>query len=173
MKRNWWLLIALALTACRSGVTLSLTADEIQQKLDSKLPLSKSKLHITATVEKVQVILKEGADRIGARTTMQLDLPLAGEVLGSATVNGQLRYVPDEGAFYLDSSQLSDLEVARIPESLRGPVQDVMSAAMQAYFSAAPIYRLKQSDFKQSLARYVLREVTVRDGKLLVTVGLP
>jgi hypothetical protein len=173
VKTKWPLLVLLLLAACRTTFTLSLTAEEIQQKLDAKLPASKRKMHITATVEKVQVVLKEGADRIGARTTVRFDIPLAGEVRGNAAVNGRVRYVPDEGAFYLDSPELSELDVAHIPESLRGPVQDVMGAAMQAYFAVAPVYRLKQSDFKQSLARLTLREVTVQSGKLLLTIGVP
>ena len=42
----------------------------------------------------------------------------------------------------------------------------------QRYLSEVPVYRLKQEDFEQSLTRFALKSVQVREGKLVVVIGL-
>ncbi len=49
-------------------------------------------------------------------------------------------------------------------------VHEVASLAAKQYLDRKPIYRQKQSDLKQSLAKLVLKDVAVHDGALLVTM---
>ena len=51
-------------------------------------------------------------------------------------------------------------------------MKGIVDKVAQRYLSEVPVYQLKQEDFKQSLARYVLKSVQVREGKLVVVIGL-
>ena len=41
----------------------------------------------------------------------------------------------------------------------------------ETYLATMPVYRLNQNDFKQSLAKLVLKSVKVRQGRLEIVLG--
>jgi mitochondrial fission protein ELM1 len=56
---------------------------------------------------------------------------------------------------------------------MRHHAEDLIATCAEAYLTITPVYRLKQTDFKQSLARMFLKSVKVRDGQLQVVIGIP
>ena len=47
-----------------------------------------------------------------------------------------------------------------------------MKALAKRYMSDIPVYKLDQGDFKQNVAKLLLKSVTVEDGRIVVVVGL-
>ena len=158
---------------CSVRYTIHLTADEIRQTLQRKLPISKSKLLVTATVRALDVELMENENRILLRPEVDLSLVGQSALRGRAVVAGQLRYAPETSEFFFDKSTVAEVAVDGLPESLRATVQEVIGRCAEGYLAMTPVYRLKQSDFKQSLAKLVLKSVRTRNGQLELVIGAP
>ena len=158
---------------CSIRYTISLTAADIQQTLQRKLPISKSKLLVTATVRALDVELMESDNRVLLRPEVDVSLVGQSALRGRAVVAGQIRYAPDTGEFYLDQPTVAEVAIEGLPESLRASAQEVIARCAEGYLASAPVYRLKQSDFKQSLAKLVLKSVQTRRGRLEIVLGTP
>jgi Protein of unknown function (DUF1439) len=166
--------LACALSAgCSLSYTISLTASDIQQTLQRKLPISKSKLLVTATVRALDVEFMEAGNRMLLRP--EVDLSIVGQraLRGRAVVAGQIRYMPETGEFFFDKPTVAEVAIEGLPGSLRVAAQEVIARCAEGYLAAAPVYQLKQSDFKQSLAKLVLKSVLIRNGRLEIMVGTP
>ena len=166
---------ALAVGACSTDptVTITMTAADLQREVARKLPLTRTGRLVTVTVQAAEVVLAEGSDRIGVRATSTVQLPLVRPLSGTVQLDGKLRYVPEQGELWLDDVRVVDLGVAAIPASLKPTVEELVGGIARGVLGHTPVYRLKQESFKQSLAKLVLRDVSVRDGKVVATLGRP
>ena len=158
---------------CSIHYTISLTAADIRQTLQRKLPISKSKWLVTVTVRSLDVELMENDNRILLRPEVELSLVGQSALRGRAVVAGQLRYAPETGEFFFDKSMVAEVAIEGLPQSLRATVQEVIGRCAEGYLAMTPVYRLKQGDFKQSLAKLVLKSVQIRNGRLELVIGAP
>ncbi|MBI5478271.1 MAG: DUF1439 domain-containing protein [Deltaproteobacteria bacterium] len=154
-------------------VTITLTAAELQEQLNRKLPLKRAGRLVTVTVQSAQVVLVEGSDRVGVRAAAELALPMGRALSGTVRFDGKIRYVPDPGEFWFDDARVVDLEIGSLPGALRPTVEELVGVMGRNYLARTPVYRLKPGQVKHSLARLLLRSAVVRDGKLVLTLGLP
>ena len=49
----------------------------------------------------------------------------------------------------------------------------VAKPLIEAYLKRVPVYKLKPEDLRQQVAKAVVKSVNVKDGRLLIVVGLP
>jgi hypothetical protein len=173
LRLSLLLLVCSSAAGCAASYTIRFTAGEIQQALNRKLPISKSKFLVRATVQSVEVELREAPDRILLHPQVGLSIAGQSALAGQALVEGQIRYAPESGEFFFDSAKVVEMTIAGIPESARPVAEELIAKAGEAYLSSTPLYRLKQTDFKHSLARMLLKSVKVRDGQLQVVIGMP
>jgi hypothetical protein len=166
-----WLLGMLLLLGCGASYTVNLSAADIEESLSRKLPVSRSKLMVTLTVRAVSVDFMLGEDRVLLRP--QVDLSVAGQpaLSGRALVEGQIRYAPGTGEFFFDKPRVADVSIQGLPESARPVAEELVAKLGETYLAAMPLYRLNQKDFKQSLAKLVLKSVKVHSGRLQVSLG--
>jgi hypothetical protein len=167
------LLACSILGGCSTSYTIRFTAAEVQQSLNRKLPISKFKFLIGATMQSLEVELTEGTDRVLLRPLVVLSIAGQRALGGRALVEGRIRYVAETAEFFLDAPKVVEMNIDGIPEAMRPVAQEIVAKCGEAYLATTPVYRLKQTDFKQSLARMLLRSVRVRAGQLEVVIGLP
>jgi len=167
------ILAGLLFAGCSIRHTILLTAADIQQSLHRKLPVSTSKLLVTATVRALDVEFAETGNRIFLSPEVELGVVGQTALRGRATVAGQIRYAPETGEFFFDQPQIASVAIEGLPESLRPAAEEVIARCAEGYLASAPVYRLKQSDFKQSLAKMVLKSVQTRNGRLEIVIGTP
>jgi len=172
-RRGMFLLVCAFFSGCGVSYTITLTAADLQQTLHRKLPASQSKLLVTATVRALDVEFMESGHRILLRPEVELAMAGQSVLRGRALVAGQIRYAADTGEFFLDQPKVADVAIAGLPESLRTTAEEVIARFAEGYLATAPVYRLKQGDFKQSLAKLVLKSVRTRDGRLDIVIGTP
>lgn len=158
---------------CGVSYTIRLTAADLQQTLHRQLPVSQSKLLVTATVRALDVELMESDNRILLRP--EVDLGIAGQraLRGRAVVAGKIRYAPETGEFFFDQPKIAEVAIEGLPESIRPIAEEVIGRCAEGYLATTPIYRLKQGDFKQSLVKMVLKFVRTRNGRLEIVIGTP
>lgn len=182
MKR--FLLLALALLVAVGAAylvfkgrayTVHIERAEIQSALDARLPYSKNFLIVfTLTVNDVDVILADGADRIGVTCNMNVRIPGEGgniSVPGTVTADAGIRYEPDEYCFYLVDPVIRDAAIQGIPPHLAKQVSGVATLAVRHLANTVPIYRIKDKNLKSKLARAILKEVRIVNGRLEVKLG--
>lgn len=156
--------------------TIDLTQSEIQASLDAVFPIEKRHLLILVLVlHDPQVILRDGEDRVSFGITATVNIQFGDEpkpLGGDGTITTGLRYEPDSYSFYLDDSVLEKLEVQGIPVKYVDVVNKLARELAEERLRRIRVYTLKKDNLKQSAARLMLQGLTVRDGKLIVTLGL-
>ncbi|WP_045858818.1 DUF1439 domain-containing protein [Teredinibacter purpureus] len=149
---------------------------EIQQKLNTKLPLKKSYfVFFDITLDNPRVDLVEGSDRINAGLDVELNIKIVNEgkpLGGTVDVSGALQYRPEEGAFYLLDPKVENLVMQGLPSELQEKASKVAEKALLTFYSERPLYRLKASDVKQAAAKLTLKNIVVNKEALEITLGL-
>lgn len=149
---------------------------DIRQKLDEKLPLTKTYLFIIqVTLDNPRVNLKNGSNRVNAGLDIVLNVtieknpkPLGGTVDASGGIN----YVPGKGEFYLTNPIIENIEIQGIPTKYMDKVNEALTKALAEYYSKNPVYTLRATDAKQVAARTVLKNVIVENKEMVVTLGI-
>lgn len=155
---------------------VQLTEQQIQEKLDARFPMEKRYLPVLAlTLSEPKVELIEGSDRVSFGMKAVVNVRFAGQAKplgGTGTVTTGLRYNPDDYSFYFDSPTVDELVVQGIPVEYVDHVNTLASQLARDRISRTPVYTLQRTDLRQLAASLVLKEVTVRDGRLVITLGI-
>jgi hypothetical protein len=160
----------------RQEYVFRFSESQIQERLSTQLPLTKTYLLVfRVSLDNPRVKLEDGSGRVAAGLDAVLELPLGGEksaIRGALDISAGIRYAPDQGAFYLTEPTIERADVQGIPPRYAKPVNALLSKVLGEYCAGHPIYTLKASDVKQRAAKLVLKNVTVENRELVVTLGL-
>jgi len=148
------------------------TRDDLQKKIAPKFPLKQKGTLFSVTFSEPVVMLKKGADRLGLQLNLKVAPPLGKKYKGRAEIDGQIEYRPDKGEFFVVNPQVRRLHIDNVPQKYQEPIRDLANQAAVRFLADVPVYKLDQKNFKQSLAKLVLKSVLVEDGELVVEVGL-
>ena len=155
---------------------IRLTEQQIQERLDQKFSITKKYLLIfDVTYKNPRVALVEGSDRIQFSLATELSFPLGSErktVSGESQVTAGLRYDPERYQFYLVDPQIDRLDIQGIPAALTEKSENALKAVATEVLERYPIYTIKPTDIKKATARMILKSVVVRNGELVITLGL-
>jgi hypothetical protein len=154
--------------------SLTLTELEIQEHADQYFPKHKQYLRIfDLAARNPEIHLDENPDRV--RVGLELGVTIKGfdmEFRGRAAVSGTIRYAADKGAFYLDNAKVDQVKIAGIPEKFTSKIDDMTSMALKEWCELFPVYRLKDDRLKHRFAKGVLKQVHVREKKMIVIFGV-
>lgn len=157
-------------------LTLTLTQAELETRLAAKFPMTRKHLMLfEVTYSNPRIVLNSGTDRL--RFAMDAELNnMAGQtghrLRGTAEVTGGLRYDAERYEFYLTEPKVERIDVEGIPESVAAKVEPAFQTLAQEALERAPIYKLRPTDIEKVTARTVLKRVAVKDGNLIVVLGL-
>jgi hypothetical protein len=153
-----------------------ITNEQITEALTARFPVRKVYLYaFDITYKNPRAVLVEGTDRV----TCGLDASLLIKPLnpsepleGTADVTCGIGYDPNHATLYLTDPRVINFQIEGIPAGYSGAVQKVANRAAGEYLSRLSVYTLKPQSVKTSLARLVLKKATVKDGVLVVTLGI-
>lgn len=182
MRRLLLVLVALVTIAAGAGLwwwcvggdlVIPVTQGEIQERLEARFPVEKTYLlviHFRFLHPKV--VLEKGSDKLRFLVDIEARFSAGGPPHpGTALVSGTITYDREQGEFYLLGAHLEHITIAGMNDDKLARVQEGADLALGGYLDRKPIYRLKQGDFKQDLARMTLKQVRIEDGKLIVTLS--
>ncbi len=184
MARTISLMVVLLLAAgaaayyflAQRNVTLEFTEEDLRTHLEDQLPFSQDYLFIfTVTLDNPRIDLVEGSDRVTGGMDAVLNARIGGreEPLGGGIdISGGLRYQPETGEFYLNDPVVEKVRIQGLSETLSNRANRALSLALAEFYQERPIYSLSNLDVKHATARLFLRNVSVRDETLFVTLGL-
>jgi len=153
------------------GITLTFTREELQESVQKKFPLEKGGKLLKLVLSDPKVDLKEGSGRIGISAGVAVEA-LGKAKSGTVRVDGELEYVPEKGEFLLKDPKVLEVDAEGMKQTDKEKVAALATTAFKAYFAEHPVYRLKDGKMKDQLLKHTLKSFSVKDGKLVVEMGL-
>ena len=150
-------------------LSIELTEQELQARLAARFPIQNCALIIVCIdITSPQLKLIEGSDRIAltadvSATVGQRRYP------GTLALSGKVRYVAQDGNFFLDDIQIDRLDLAGVPTHYTEILRSRGPSVLRGVLAARPIYTLKGDSAKERLTRFAMRDVRVVNGKLRVS----
>ena len=186
MKKSWLIGLLLVLAAGVAGfllrdawdgtVTIQITQGMIDTALAKKFPTEKTYLKmVRVTYLNPRAVLLPDRDKVRVSLDVRVAVGVAGllqkSYSGSATLSTRVGYRPADFRFYLQEPELLSLEVPKLPEAYREALREGLNLIAGEFVDALPIYKLTKTDTKTNLAKLLLKDVTIRKDKVVVTLG--
>jgi|TARA_B110000908_G_C10246949_1_gene449408 hypothetical protein len=152
--------------------TQEITEQEIQKKVSTLMPIEKKKYFVTVKISNPEIDLIKETDEIGIKAHIEAFAP--GGIIGDGvvTIKGTLDYDPKKGAFYFKKPTIVSLVIDKMPKRLIPKVQKIAQIALSKAMAAYPVYKFKEGNLKHKLAKAVLKSLTVKNEKLILTLGV-
>lgn len=175
------LLVLAALVGCgvfvaqrySDKLSIELTEQDLQTRLAERFPIQNCSLIIVCLdVTAPQLKLTEGSDRIALSADLSATLGQR-RYPGTLAFSGRVRYVAQEGEFFLDDITVERFDLAGVPIHYTEILRNRGPGALRCVLSTRPIYTLKGNTLQERLARLAVRDVRVVDGKLRVSFVSP
>lgn len=149
-----------------------ITAEEMTAEATRRFPVRQCALLMACvTLSDPVVSLVAGDDRIRLTTRVTPELGVQAFDTGEIDIAGKPRYDPGRGAFFLDDAKVIDSRFPGLSPSQARTASDLASGFLAQSLRDRPLYVLDESDARQALARLVLSEVRVENGKLHLLAG--
>ena len=156
--------------------TYRFSETDLRERLDDRLPWSESYyLIFEVTVDNPRIDLIEGSDRVAGGVDATLNITINNNprpLSGAVDLSGAVKYVREEAAFYLADPQVENVRIAGIPDRYANRANEAISKALSAFYKSRPIYTLEGTEASKQAARLLLKDVTVKDEHLIVTLAL-
>ncbi len=167
----WVLLLASQLTLAFE-YTLEFSEPELQEKISAMMPVTKQTMMATIVVDQAKLELVEGSDKLAIAAKLNATLLGGLKATGDVKIQGTLTYNAKEGAFYLQSPEIIELIINEIPPRFHDQIKQLAQKGMAKKLSDQPVYKLKDDDMKQNLAKSMLKSLQVKNKTLVATLGL-
>ena len=184
-------LVAIALgllfTACDAKSTLSttitLTNQEIQDKVRAKFPVEKTQNNIKISISNPKVTLDGTRERLVIDTDLTVKLPQVkvgrkGRTItppaltGKAVVDGDITYDKAAGTVYFANGALKDFKLDQRPAEYNAKVKTMGESSVKSQLNKMTIFALDDSKMEQAAAKQLLQSIKVKDGILEIHLGL-
>jgi hypothetical protein len=183
MLKKALLILSLVLTACAAlavwlllGNTFVIELDqtEVQRALEIAFPVEKTYLHlIKVDLGEPVVTLRETSERITFSAKIGVGLPGFSKPLrGAADLSCLIRYDANRGAFFADDPKVERLTVEGHPEGYLERTKGAVTWILAGALEHTPVYTLRAEDARHSVAKLILKDVRVKQGKLRLTLGV-
>lgn len=151
--------------------TLQISRAELQQQLDTMMPLQRPDRLLGVTITRAEVGFT--ADN---KISLQADITTLalGSIQGQAQIRiaGRISYRPDEGAFYLQEIEVLDMQSRQLQAQYLPAVRTVSQQLLTEVLRHQPVYTLKDDDSRERLARATLKSVSVQEQQLQLAFSL-
>lgn len=171
----------------KAGTTVRVSESQINKSLAKKFPVEKTHLKIIHTrLDQPRVLLHEDQNSLQIEATAHVSslikpieigsLKIGTNKTSSATVliEGGLSFEASEGTFYFTEAELISVDSEKkVPEKLREPLRKAVSLIAKETLNRLPVYTLKEGELKQDMAKMILRDVRIEDGRVALSIQLP
>jgi len=89
-------------------------------------------------------------------------------------IEGGIAFEASEGTFYFTNAELISIDSQqKVPEKLREPLRKAVSLIAKETLNRLPVYTLKEGELKEDMAKMILRDVRIEDGRVALSIQLP
>lgn len=159
----------------KDGLIITISEDQLTESISKHFPIQKKYAAIAEIeLKNPRIVLADGSNRITGQIDVGFRLPLeksSNMLNGTISISGGLKYVSETHEFYLINPVLEHLDIQRIPEKQTDKAAKAITMVFTDFWAKRPIYTLHSSNGKELVAKYVLRNVSVENKELKVTLG--
>ncbi|MEZ0368913.1 MAG: DUF1439 domain-containing protein [Candidatus Sericytochromatia bacterium] len=177
-------LIAIGLALLLSGgaygyaasrpLQVELDENRIMQSLDAHFPIHKDVVLGIAGLDLDigEVDLQGGTDRVSV--VLAGNVQAAGKSYpGQARVSFGLEYEAQSAQLYLTQPKVESFSFANLPDMVSQAATHYLLPMIQDHIERVPVYQLREeASFQQMLLRRTLKDLQVREGKVVLAFGL-
>jgi hypothetical protein len=166
--------VAWMLVACYGqDFAIELTEQELQTRLAARFPIQNCQLIIVCLdITSPQLKLTEGSDRIALSADLSATLGTR-RYPGTLAFSGKVRYVAQDGEFFLDDIEIHRFELEGVPPKYTEILRNTGPTVLRSVLATRPIYTLKSDSAQMRLARLAVGDIRVVNGKLRVSMLKP
>lgn len=160
---------------CKDGSLrkeLVFTVDELQEKIGQQFPIERKGALAKIELRRPKVVLHKDKQRIGLRVDMKIAPPLGKKYSGQMEFDAGVAYRPERGEFFLVDAQVRHFQLDDVPKIYQDMVRGLANETLKRYLEDLPIYKLDDNDFKESVAKLMLKSAAVKKGKLVLELGI-
>jgi hypothetical protein len=186
MKQRLWIglllliigaLSWLLLTSRNDGtVTIKITQAMIDAALTKKFPQEKSYLKfLRVSYANPQAILLPDQDKVLVSMDVTVHMGIKGlekSFTGAAAVSTRVKYNATDYKFYLQDATLRSLDIPKLSAKDLDLIKEGINLIAAEFVDEVPIYKLSRNDTKTNLAKLLLKNLTIKQDKVVVTLGL-
>lgn len=174
----WWAAVILWLAAPAAhanDMNLIITLDraDVQRRVERLFPIVRANELVRVRLHHPRVILTPRSDRIGLGVRIDATAAEQYSVSGHATVDGVLRFAGTGGNFYLDDTNVKELQIDGVPTLYLEQIRQLAGGLLRDLLRARPIYTLGQMGESRRIMGSEIKSIKVRNGKLLVELAMP
>lgn len=148
-------------------MSFSLTQEQLQKKVETKFPMTYEKYFSSLTLSDPTVTICEKSDKIGIQIKATAKIPLIGEKLGGASLQGSLYFSAENKTVYITNPEIVHLSVEGVSDDNLILIKNLAQAAITQKLEQIPIHELSGT-----VSARAIKSVTIKNGKLNVSVGL-
>ena len=154
-------------------LAIEFTAQELQTQLATRFPIQNCSLFVVCfDVTAPQLKLTEGSERIALAADLFATIGKR-RYPGTLAFSGKIRYVAQDGEFFLDDIEVERFELAGVPAHYSEMLRNRGPALLRSVMSTRPIYTLNGDTLQQRLTRVAIRDIRVVNGRLRISLLSP
>ena len=164
------IIMMLAFWGCQPEKEISISRSTIQKMTENKFPIEKDSRLADIKLFSPQVFFIN--DCIGM-TIQYSAILFIKEVSGTVSFKCKPVYKQENTSFYMNNFELINITINNV-NSFNGKDQlmSLISIAVNGFFNDMPLYQLNPNDYKQNMAKMLLKDVSVKGDNLVLLLSL-
>ncbi len=165
--------VMLSAQAAEMNYIMELDQAQLQRKVERLFPVAHEDPLYSVALNEPEVVLREGADRIGLRLKVAAAVMQQLNVTGATRVEGRLRFAARTGEFFLDDATVEELSIDGVPDQYLGELRRLAEQVAREALNQHPVYVLGTLGESKKLMGSEIKAIAVRDGKLVIELDMP
>ena len=159
-------------SASLGATTLEFSQADLQNRVGPQFPIQRNVFGVAINFTDPLVFLSENENRIGVELTVSVAASDTLKGKGRGKTDGTLVYKPATGQFVLTEPRLRNLKIENVPEDQQARVRETIDWVARNALSEIVVYQLTGQDFREKMAKQMLKSMEVKNGKLLVELEM-
>jgi len=167
--------LVLFLSACvhqidKEGLTLSISPNELSQSFDNTFPINKDFIFGSIKINNPKIEIPNNSKRINAGIDLDFITMFTEIQYGNFIISGEPLFNKNESSIYLQNVTIDNFKFSklRLGDKFTETFLKSLEPMVNQLFEKYPIYKIPKDSFQGNF----IKNVQVKDSKLLVTYGL-
>ncbi len=148
-----------------------LTEQQLQQQLDSQMPLTQSQGMVTLTLSNPKLDLLSSGNRLSLQTNALIVTSIGLQSSGQLTIEGKIRYDKASYSFFIEEPVIRQLDIDGLAPALQPQLISLAQKALTPALTNQPVYTLSDQDMTEAMARMMLKSLTISDADVVLVMS--
>jgi len=154
-------------------VTVTFTEEEIQKRIGRKFPKTERILEIIPIeIQEPKVKFLGKSNRLQISANARISPPFFKPEEVTLICTGSIDYENEDKTLRTSDITVEEIQLSSLPSNYQEPVRIAMTTAARKYLDDYVVHTLKPEDYKGKMAEMFIKKLSVKKGRLEVTLGL-